>query len=84
MSHLNDVDSERMAESPRTWPLFGRQFPRSEIVYLTQIILIYGVVIVSMLNLTLYTDKEEHKTLWVSLLSGCLGYILPNPNIKKK
>uniref|UniRef100_A0A915K1P3 Uncharacterized protein n=1 Tax=Romanomermis culicivorax TaxID=13658 RepID=A0A915K1P3_ROMCU len=36
-----------------------------------------------LINLTLH--KEDYSSqLWISLLSSCLGYILPNPYLKKK
>lgn len=62
------------------WPVFGHKLPKAEIVYFCQTLLIFIVVITSIVNLTL--DHEEGK-LWTALLSSCLGYILPNPKLKK-
>lgn len=62
------------------WHAFGHRFPRSEAVFITQILILYIVIITSLANLTL---GNEPNTLWTALLSSCLGYMLPNPNIKK-
>jgi len=59
----------------------SKKFPRTEIVFLTQILLLYTVAITALVNLTLNTPQRE---LWIILLSSTLGYILPNPKIKKK
>lgn len=68
-------------ERPKTalWSLFGKQVPKSELVFLSQIILIYTVVITSLVNLTLGHGPDN---LWVALLGSCLGYLLPSPRIE--
>lgn len=64
------------------WHLpFGHRLPKSEIVFFVQVILIYIVVITSIVNLTI--NQGEGK-LWTALLSSCLGYILPNPSLKRR
>lgn len=60
------------------WRVFGQTLPRSEIVYLCQMLLIFSVVAVSLYNLT--SGAGDGK-LWTALLSSCLGYVLPNPSI---
>jgi hypothetical protein len=63
------------------WHVWGLgRYPKSEIVFFVQVFLIYIVVITSIVNLTL--NKDEGK-LWTALLSSSLGYILPNPSLKK-
>jgi hypothetical protein len=65
----------------RVWDVFGKPVPRSEIVFLCQMIVIYVVIGVSLVSLT--RDKEPaDKQLWIALLSSCLGYLLPNPRIE--
>jgi hypothetical protein len=59
----------------------GRVVPKSEIVFCAQVILIYIVVVTAIVNLSINT--EEHGKIWVILLSSCLGYLLPNPSLKK-
>ena len=71
---------DEVASHDSGWHLFGRKVPKSEIVYFTQVILIYVICITAIVNLTLY--KEDSK-LWVGLLCSNIGYLLPNPTIKK-
>ena len=61
------------------WKLCGSKFPKNEVVFFTQVILIYTVVITSLVNIALGRTEE----LWVVLLTSCLGYLLPNPTLKK-
>ena len=66
------------------WNVFGSEVPKEEIVFFTQVILIYVIAITSIVNLTM---EAKHETLWTSLLSASLGYMLPAPqlnNHKKK
>ena len=66
------------------WNVFGNEVPKEEIVFFTQVILVYVIAITSIVNLTM---EAKHETLWTSLLSASLGYMLPAPqlnNPKKK
>ena len=66
------------------WNVFGSNVPKEEIVFFTQVILIYIIAITCIVNLTM---EAKHETLWTSLLSASLGYMLPAPqlnNLKKK
>ena len=51
------------------------------IAFLFQVVAVYIVIIISLLNLTRGTDNKE---LWVSLLSSNVGYLLPTPILTKK
>lgn len=66
--------------STRRWNVFGSALPKSEIVFFCQIGIIYIVIISCIVNLT---RQNGDSNLWSALLSGCLGYILPSPTIKK-
>jgi len=46
---------------------------------LSQVLIAYIVIIVSLVNLTLF---DVNICLWSSLASGTIGYLLPNPNIR--
>lgn len=70
--------SEPPRRTSRLWDVFGRQVPRSEIVYLCQIVVIYVVIGVSLFNLSQGNGPDN---LWIALLGSCLGYVLPNPTI---
>ena len=66
------------------WNVCGSEVPKEEIVFFTQFILIYVIAITSIVNLTL---DAKNDTLWTSLLSASLGYVLPAPQLnshKKK
>ena len=60
------------------WHIFGRECP--EIVFLCQVIILYTVIVVSIYNLTV---EHGDSTLWTALLSSSLGYLLPNPSLKR-
>jgi hypothetical protein len=45
-------------------------------VYLTQVVLIYIIVVTSLINISL---ESERAALWLTVLAGSLGYLLPNP-----
>ena len=62
----------------RLWTVCGQRFPRCEIVFFCQIILIYIVVLTSLVNLAL---KNGPINLWIALLGSCLGYLLPHPSM---
>ena len=62
------------------WHTFGRECPKEEIVFLCQVIILYTVIVVSIYNLTVAHDDS---TLWTALLSSSLGYLLPNPSLKR-
>ena len=72
--------SDHVSQSSRLWNIFGQKMPRNEIVYFTQIILIYVIIGISLYQLT---NNQSNTELWISLLSANIGYILPSPKIKK-
>ena len=61
-----------------SWDMFGKKLPKSEIVFLAQILVIYTVVIACIVNISLGSDSD----LWIVLMSTCLGAILPHPDLK--
>ena len=63
------------------WNIFGRAVPKSEAVFFSQIIIIYIVVITCIVNLSCANGNSN---LWTALLSSSLGYILPNPSLKRQ
>ena len=77
---LPQEDVERQESRSGKWDVCGRDVPRSEIVFFSQVIIIYVVVCLCLFNLT--TNRGD-SNLWSALLSGCLGYLLPNPTIKR-
>lgn len=73
----NRRDSSRKSQ---LWEFFGKRVPRSKIVFVCQILVIYTVVGMSLFNLTRGKDPAESQ-IWIALLGSCLGYVLPNPSL---
>lgn len=74
------ADVESQNSQTVTWKFCGKTYPKNELVFFTQILLLYIVVLTSLANLT---RDVSHRDLWITLLSSCIGYILPHPSIKK-
>lgn len=72
---------DRNSNTGSVWRICGHTFPKSEIVFFTQIIILYVVICTSLGNLTIGTDNN---TLWTSLLGTSLGSLMPNPRIKHR
>ena len=62
--------------------VFGRRASKSPIVFVVQTILIFIVIISSIINLSIKSHDDPNSKLWIILLSGCVGYYLPNPSMK--
>jgi len=76
------MSERRFSSALENWCLCDSVIPAQEIIYITQIVLIYIVVICCIVNLTI--GKEEQAAVWASLLSGALGYMLPAPSPGKR
>ena len=63
------------------WHIFGTECPKEEIVFFCQGITLYTVIVVSIYNLTVEHGDSTH---WTALLSSSLGYLLPNPSLKRE
>ena len=86
---MSDMDTNKPITSQHrqesvvsgNWYLMGRPFPRSEVKYLAQVLILYIVILTCLVNLSV--GKSELRTIWISLLSSSIGYILPSPHISK-
>lgn len=63
-----------------SWKFCGYGLDKAQVVYFSQIIIIYIIIITCILNLSL---KNGDSNLWTALLSSCIGYILPSPKLKE-
>ena len=63
------------------WKFCGPKFPKEEIIYFCQVLMVYIVVITSIVNLCV---SDTNTCLWSSLVSGSVGSLLPSPSISKK
>ena len=60
--------------------LFCIKCPKEEIVFLCQVVVLYTVIVISIYNLTV---GHGDSNLWTALLSSSLGYLLPNPTLRR-
>jgi hypothetical protein len=56
-----------------------KDFTPDVVLFTFQIALIFVVACVSLLNLT---NQWGNQNLWTVILTGSLGYIMPNPKLK--
>ena len=80
MEDTVDARSDDVESNDTHWALFGSKWPKSEIVFFCQVVILYTVIVVSIYNLT---KGSGDSNLWMALLSSCLGYLLPNPSMKR-
>lgn len=77
-----DIDyKEYPTQDTINWDLGCFKIPKDCLVYVTQMLIVGTVIGVSLYKLSSSSDRPEF---WASLLSGSVGYILPNPSLKKK
>lgn len=75
------INSQASDHEPR-WSTVCGKLPKEEVIYFSQVLLIFTVVLACLINLSL--GRSGLDSLWSSLLSGSVGYLLPSPNIRKK
>ena len=79
----NAEDSSSIGSSGNSstpWHLFDTVCPKEEIVFLCQVLVLFTVILISVYNLT---TGHENSNLWTALLSSYLGYLLPNPPLRR-
>ena len=64
----------------KSWKLFGRTCNRSLLVFLCQLFVIVLMLVCAIVRIMLSTTCEE-TTVWVTILSSTVGYILPSPKL---
>ena len=72
---------EDVIDAADGWHLFGTESPKEEIVFFCQVIILYTVIVVSIYNLNV---GHGDSTLCTASLSSSLGYLLPNPSLKRE
>lgn len=78
-NNRSESGTNRTTLASGNWRIWGQQLPKQEIVFFSQVFIIYVVIITCVVNLTLGRDEGK---IWIALLSSCLGYLLPNPSLK--
>jgi len=71
-------DADNQERSPWSSPC-GSRVPRSEVVFITQICLIFVVVIFCIIQLFLPNITCEESTIYIAILTSCATYLLPPP-----
>ena len=79
ITHSEHVQVEETPSELSKWHIFGYKTPKREVVYFSQTIMIYIVVMFCLIMLALERGTRE---LWVALLGSCLGYLLPHPSLE--
>jgi len=77
---LDATDLTRVSSvDTKSWHLLGYSTPKSQIIFFAQIIIIYLVISVSLINLSIGNGDSN---LWAALLCSSFGLLLPAPSIK--
>ena len=74
------TDGASSEQDSTPWHLFGTVCPKEEIVFLCQVVVLYTVILISIYNLT---TGHANSNLWTAMLSSSLGYLLPNPTLRR-
>ena len=75
-----DFAYDRNNTERKPWKLcFDATVPRSEVVFLSQMIIILNLLSLCIYKLSLTQLGCEETTVWFSILCGLVGYVLPNP-----
>ena len=73
----NETNSEK-----KSWKFCNNvTLPRSEVVFVAQMVVILILLTFCILKLSFTKLSCEETSVWFSILSGLVGYVLPNPRI---
>ena len=73
----NETNSEK-----KSWKFCNNvTLPRSEVVFVAQMVVILILLTFCILKLSFTKLSCEETSVWFSILSGLVGYLLPNPRI---
>ena len=78
---MDNTDNDHTSINSNIWTIFGYKFPKSEIVYFSQIIICYIIILVCLSCLAI-GKPSTNDYLFTLLTTTTLGYILPNPKLK--
>lgn len=72
--HINENTEEN-------WQMCCSVLHKAEVVFFVQIIFLFTIMIFSMVQIISKVDNQE---IYFSLLSSCIGIIIPSPTISAK
>jgi hypothetical protein len=76
------VDVLRVNENlEENWQLCCSVLHKAEVVFFVQIIFLFTIMVFSMVQIINKVDNQE---IYFSLLSSCIGIIIPSPTITAK
>ena len=76
------VDVLNVNEDPEeNWRMCCSVLHKAEVVFFVQIIFLFTIMIFSMVQIINKVDNQE---IYFSLLSSCIGIIIPSPTITAK
>ena len=73
------TDSISSTSSSSRWKFFGQNVPKSEVVYISQMFIIFVVIVSCIINLSLKNGNSE---MWVSFFGYAFGAMLPPPKLQ--
>ena len=72
---------EKQSSGKSTWKFCNQiTLPRSEVVFFVQMFVIL-LIVLCIVKLTVLKPTCEETSVWISILSSLVGYILPNPRL---
>jgi len=80
MENEVEVRCKTQRSTSNKWTFFNNKLPKSEVIYFSQVILIYIVSIACVVNLSI---AQGNLHIWSNILCACIGYMIPAPRIKK-
>jgi len=79
---VNEIVFDKDNIERKSWKFCNSiSLPRSEVVFFSQLFIIFIIISVSIIKLCFYEVDCDEMPVWVMLLSSSVGYILPNPKI---
>ena len=73
---------ENESSSKSSWKFCNQTtLPRSEVVFFVQMFVILLLISLCIVKLTILKPNCEEISVWISILSSLVGYILPNPRL---
>lgn len=79
---VNDLIFDENKNERAPWKFCNSiKLPRSEVLFFVQTTLLFILITICSVKLLFYEIPCEDRTFWYTLLSGSVGYILPNPRL---
>ena len=73
---------EKESSGKASWKFCNKtSLPRSEVVFFAQMFVVLMLITLCIVKLTILKPTCEETSVWISILSSLVGYILPNPRL---